>query len=202
MKEKQDYIRDITEIRSMMERSSKFLSLSGWSGALAGIYALCGAFVAYFVFDFHPLSVAGSADVSMLNVLLLASCILILAVGTAIALSAKNANKRGEKVWNTTSRRMIGSMAVPLVTGGSLALIVIMQNLVGLVAPLTLIFYGIALYNAAKFTYNDVQYLGLIQIVLGLLASCFIPFSMLFWAVGFGVLHIIYGVHIHIKYKQ
>ena len=62
MKEEKDYIQDISEIRSMMERSSKFLSLSGLAGVMAGIYALVGAFVAYTVFDFNPVGKSEFAE--------------------------------------------------------------------------------------------------------------------------------------------
>ncbi|MEX2483109.1 MAG: hypothetical protein WED10_01025, partial [Brumimicrobium sp.] len=157
MKEEQDYIQDITEIRSMMERSSKFLSLSGWAGVMAGIYALTGAYIAYAHFQFNPdeiLYASGSFDIQ--NVILLATLILILAIGTAIFLSSKKANKRGEKVWNATSRRLLVSMSVPLVACGILILVILSKGLIGLIAPLTLLFYGLALYNAGKFTIDEV----------------------------------------------
>src|SRR5215217_6818980 len=106
MKEEQDYIRDITEMRSMMERSSKFLSLSGWAGIMAGIYALAGACIAYKIFDFNPGEIvdstvkSGSFPSRLLQVIFLAIIILILAVGTAIFFSYKKANRRGENFWN------------------------------------------------------------------------------------------------------
>ncbi|HEV7333896.1 MAG TPA: hypothetical protein VGN63_22875 [Flavisolibacter sp.] len=208
MKEEQEYIRDIAEIRSMMERSTKFLSLSGWAGIMAGIYALAGAYIAYEVFDFNPDSInyhavpSGSDSSNLLNVIILAVSILLLAIGTAISLSSKNANKKGEKVWNATSRRLLGSMAVPLVAGGLLSLIFIAKDLTGLVAPATLIFYGLALFSASKFTYEDVKYLGLIQVALGLISAYFIEWSLLLWALGFGIVHIIYGIYIHFKYER
>ena len=208
MKEEQEYIRDIAEIRSMMERSTKFLSLSGWAGIMAGIYALAGAYIAYEVFDFNPDAIdyravpSGSDRSNLLKVIFLAASILLLAIGTAISLSSKNANKKGEKIWNATSRRLLGSMAVPLVTGGLLALIFIAKDLVGLVAPATLIFYGLALFSASKFTYDDVKYLGLIQVALGLISAYFISWSLLLWALGFGIVHVGYGIYIHFKYER
>lgn len=208
MKDEQEYIRDLAEIRSMMERSTKFLSLSGWAGVLAGVYALAGALIAYTVFDFQPDAVSystvssGSLGPNLMNVIFLAVSVLLLAIGTAISLSAKNANKKGEKVWNATSRRLVINMAVPLVTGGLLILVFISNDLVGLVAPMSLIFYGLALYNASKFTYEDVRYLGLIQIALGLISTWWIQHSLLLWAAGFGVVHIIYGIYIHYKYER
>ncbi len=208
MKEEKDYIRDIAEIRSMMERTSKFLSLSGWAGIMAGIYALIGAYLAYKLFYFNPGEMAyttmesGNWPFTLLNIIVLALIVLVLAIGTAVFLSYKKANKRGEKVWNATSRRLVASMAVPLVAGGLLVLVLISKGLIGFIAPFTLVFYGLALYNASKFTYGEVRTLGLIEIGLGLIGTYFIGYGLLFWAIGFGLLHIIYGIYIHYRYEQ
>jgi uncharacterized membrane protein YidH (DUF202 family) len=208
MKEEQDYIKDITEMRSMMERSSKFMSLSGLAGLMAGIYALAGALIAYKVFHFNPDQITDSTiqkgylSPALLKVILLAGIVLILAVGTAIFLSSKKARKRREKSWTNTSRRLLISMAVPLVTGGILLLILISKGLVGLMAPFTLFFYGLAIYNAGKFTYYEMRSLGLIQIGLGLIGSYFVEYGLLCWALGFGVSHIIYGTYLHYRYER
>jgi hypothetical protein len=208
MKEEQDYIRDIAEIRSMMERSSKFLSLSGWAGIMAGIYALTGAWIAYKVFSFNPGETVynhtnpGSLSPGLLNVISVALIILILTIGTAIFLSNRNAKKRGEKLWNNTTRRLLVNMAVPLIAGGLLILVFISKGLVGFIAPFTLLFYGLALYNAGKFTYEELKMLGLIETGLGLVSSYYIEYGLLFWALGFGVVHIIYGIYIHYKYER
>lgn len=201
MKEEQDYIRDIAEIRSMMERSSKFLSLSGWAGIMAGIYALTGAWIAYSVFGFNPDDIFYSSS-NLPEVISLAIVVLILAIGTAIFLSYRKADKRGENVWNATSRRLIANMAVPLVAGGILVLVLISKGFIGFIAPMTLLFYGLALYNASKFTFDDVKFLGLIQIALGLISSWYIEYGLLLWAIGFGVVHIIYGIYIHFRYER
>ena len=192
----------------MMERTSRFLSLSGWSGITAGIYALAGAFVAYKFFGFNPAEVSDenantiSSSSSLMRVVFLALAVLILTLATAIFLSRKKAIKRGEKLWNPTARRLLINMAVPLFAGGILILILIGKGLVGLVAPFTLLFYGLALFNASKFTYEDMKSLGLIEIVLGLLSCWFIEYGLLLWAVGFGVVHIIYGVYLHYRYER
>lgn len=208
MKQQQDYIQDISEIRSMMERSSKVLSLSGWAGIMAGLYALIGAFLAYKVLYFNPREIVyssfseGEYSTGMLKLVGLAGCVLVLAVGTAIFLSNRRAVKRNEKLWNATSRRLLANMSVPLVVGGILVLILISKGLIGLVAPMTLIFYGLALQIASRYTFEDVKMLGLIQITLGLISCYFIGYGLLFWALGFGVAHIAYGIYIHFKYER
>lgn len=208
MKDQQDYIRDIAEMRSMMERSSKFLSLSGLAGVLAGVYALLGAFLAYRFLGYRPGSTASevpgnsSSPDQLLKLVLLAVGVLVLAVGTAFFLSHRKAQKRGEKTWNATTRRLLTHMAVPLVTGGLLILILLAKGQPGFLAPFSLVFYGLALFNASKFTYEEVKSLGLIEVSLGLFSAWFTEYGLLCWATGFGVVHIVYGIYMHYRYER
>ncbi|WP_020401795.1 hypothetical protein [Gracilimonas tropica] len=201
MKEQQDYIQDIAEIRSMMERSSKFLSLSGWAGISAGLIALGGAAVAHFGLRFTPNEIAYSFD-DLNSLMLLAVGVLVLALVCALLDSRRKAQKRNESAWNVTSKRMLASMAVPLFTGGLLIVMLISYGLIGLIAPLTLIFYGLALYNAGFFTIREVRLMGFVQMLLGLLNLGFIETGLLFWAIGFGGIHILYGVYMHFRYER
>lgn len=209
MKTEQEYIKDLTEIRSMMERSTRFLSLTGWSGIMAGIYALAGSYIAYKLFYLNSSDNVNYSSIerqeisgNVINLILLALVILALAIGTAVFLSYRKSKKSGERLWNAAARRLIINMAIPLVTGGIFILILISKGLLGLIAPLTLIFYGLALLNASKFTFEEFKYLGIIEIVLGLIASYFIGYALLFWAIGFGIMHIIYGIYMHLRYEK
>lgn len=204
MNEEQDYIRDIAQIRTIMERSSKFLSLAGWAGIMAGIYALAGAYIAYAVFAFNPdrLIYTPAESTGVWKVIGLAILILLLAVGTAIFLSYNKAVKRGEKIWNAIVKRLVINMAVPLIVGGLLILILIAKGLIGFIAPFTLLFYGLALFNAGRFTYEVIKSLGLIQVGLGLLSACCVEYGLVCWALGFGVIHILYGIYMHYRYER
>ncbi len=208
MKKEQDYTRDLTEIRSMMERSTKFLSLSGISGIMAGIYALVGAFVAFRLFYIENGSVIkNTLDGQQLtkeveSLILLAMSVLVLAVGTAIIFSLKKSGNQGEKLWNSSARRLVINMAIPLITGGIFILILISKGLYGFLAPASLVFYGLALVNASKFTFEEIKSLGIVQVLLGLLAFYFIELGLLLWAVGFGLMHIVYGIVMHLKYEK
>ncbi len=208
MKAEDKYIKDITEIRSMMERSTKFISLSGLSGIMAGIYALVGAYIAHRLFFTENNSMLFNTidrpeiTSEMENLIILALVILLLAVGTAVALSLKKSKKDGEKLWNPAARRVVVNMAIPLVSGGIFILILISKGLFGFLAPATLLFYGLALVNASKFTFEEIRSLGIVQIVLGLLAFYFIEFGLIFWALGFGLMHIVYGIVMHLKYEK
>jgi hypothetical protein len=201
MDQQQDYIRDIAEIRSMMERSAKFLTLSGWAGIMAGVFAITGAGLAYRLFDFNPDEIVYTSPY-LGSVILLALLVLTLALVTAVYFSWKKGNKQGEKIWNATSRRLLGSMAVPLVTGGILMGLLIIKGLTGLLAPLSLLFYGLALHNAGNYTIREVKLMGFVQIILGVSASWFIDYGLILWVTGFGVVHIIYGIYIYFRYER
>ncbi|MCK6614079.1 MAG: hypothetical protein L6Q47_07555 [Ignavibacteriaceae bacterium] len=203
MKETQDYLRDLAEIRSMMERSSKFLSLSGWAGIMAGLYALAGAHIAFWYLDFKPAEVFYTTDPAALrNVIILGIAVLVLAITNAVFVSKQKARKKGESAWNPVSRKMLADMAVPLVTGGLLLLIFISQGMLGLLIPVTLIFYGLALHSGGRYTFTEIGYMGLVQILLGVLSILFIEYSIFIWAAGFGGVHILYGVYMFTRYGK
>ncbi len=202
---------DLLAIRNMMERSSKFLSLSGLSGVFAGICALIGATIAYFLIldsgqlfndeNLHALgSYSGNSHWIYLGVDALA--VLIISTIGALYFSVRKASKVKLPFWTNSTRRLFAHLLIPFFTGGILAAVLVFRNDVELVAPVTLIFYGLALINAGKFTFGEIHYLGLTEIVLGILAAIFISHSLLFWALGFGVMHIVYGVAMYYKYER
>jgi len=204
MQEKTDYLKDISEIRSMMERSSRFISLSGLSGVMAGIYALIGAYIAY---QITHAGIGGEEtygrSLTVIRYLLLdAVVVLVLAIGTGIWLTTRRAKQQGLKIWDSTARRLVINLLIPLVTGGVFALIMLYRGYTGVVAPSMLIFYGLALINASKYTLSDVRYLGITEIILGLIASFMVGYSLMFWTLGFGVLHIVYGTVMYFKYER
>ncbi len=199
MKKEKDYIQDIAEIRSMMERSSKFLSLSGWAGIMAGVYALTGVGLAIYWLDFGPQQLDFRQSSKLIG---LAVLVLLMAVSTAVVFSYRKADRRKERLWNTATQKMLIQLSVPLVTGGVLMLILACKGELALLAPLSLLFYGLALYNAGNFSYGELRMLGLLQVVMGLAGAAFLPYSLLFWALGFGLLHIAYGIFIHFKYER
>lgn len=201
MKDQQDYIQDIAEIRSMMERSSKFLSLSGWAGIIAGMAALAGAGIAHFAMEFRPDEILYPYP-DLTTLIWLSLGVLVIALVGAIFDSYRKAGKRDEKAWNPTSRKMLSSMSVPLFAGGFLIVILISRSLLGLIAPLTLLFYGLSLFNAGFYTVKEVRIMGLFQMLLGLLNLTYIEFGLLFWALGFGLVHILYGIFMHLRYER
>jgi len=196
-----DYLEDIRDIRKMMDKSSQFLSLSGLSGVMAGIYALIGAFAIRKIatINYGRITVE---SYSFQLILVIGAAVLFLSVATAYALTLKKARKSGDTIWNSTSKRLAINFFIPLVTGGLFALLLIRSQHYGLIAPITLIFYGLACVNASKYTMRDIRYLGLTITAIGLVATYFIGYGLEFWALGFGVCHIIYGAMMHYKYDR
>ncbi|TZF92577.1 hypothetical protein FW781_21310 [Chryseobacterium panacisoli] len=204
--EAKNYHEDLSHIRSMMERSSRFISLSGLSGVVAGLTAIIGAIYVYFVFQREGISyfdgdtnILGPALVKEL--VLIGIIILIVAILSGYIFTANKSKKKGLKIWDATTKRLLITFAVPLVAGGIFCLALLYHHLFVFIAPATLIFYGLALVAAERYTLTDVKYLGYFEIVLGLISLFILGWGLVFWAIGFGVLHIVYGLIMHKKYK-
>ncbi len=202
MKTTENYLAEIKEIRKMMEESSRFLSLSGLSGVLVGIYALIGAFATFRIIHSSSPAVSFFDSLIVPELIFWAAGILILSLATVILLTYRRAKKAGKKIWNPGSRLMLLNLAIPLVSGGILILIFVFRGNYEFVSPASLIFYGLALVNAAKFTRQEIFYMGLLEILLGILAALFPAFGLLFWALGFGLVHIIYGTVMYYRYEH
>lgn len=199
-------LEEIGQIRKLMERSSKFVSISGLSGVLIGLYALVGAAFAYVkVYGFS--SEFGYRDHYVnepeitFQLLGVAGLVLCLSLMTAVYMGFRKAKRSKQSVWNTTSRSMLTAVGLPLLIGGFLALIYISKGYYDLLAGTLLIFYGIALRAGSRFTFKEVSWLGLFEILLGLCALLLPGYGLLFWAIGFGVLHIVYGLIVYKKYE-
>lgn len=197
--ESEKYLAQLREIQSMMQKSSKFLSLSGISGILAGTYALIGAGIVYSMRERLTSSISFDS-VEFLTVVTIAVLVMVLSMATGVLFSVRKARKKQEIIWNQVSKSFIMSFMVPLVTGGLFAIILTTKGAIGLVSPVTLLFYGIALVNASRYSYETLRNLGFIFIVLGLINSLYIGYGLYFWAFGFGVCHIIYGTYMYLKY--
>ncbi|WP_046757328.1 hypothetical protein [Kordia jejudonensis] len=192
-----DYLNDIKEIKNLMNKSSRFISLSGLSGIMAGIYALIGAWFARQeigkVYGLKRGTAYVSSNEITIKLLAIAAIVIILAVVTGIILTQRKARKNGEQIFDKTAIKLLINFLIPLATGGILALIILQKGFIGLIAPITLIFYGLACVNASKFTLGHVKFLGFANIILGLVATQYVGYGLYFWAIGFGVFHIIYG---------
>ena len=193
-------LEDLKAIREMMEKSSKYLSLSGMSGILAGFTAMGGAAFAWFFLLKDPSATNFSRFHELIILLADALIVLTLSIGYGIYFSWKKARKCNQKLVNKTTLKMLYHLGLPLLTGGVFSLIFLLRGDIEMVASATLIFYGLALINVSKFTFPEVHYLGITEIVLGLISAIFLNHGIVFWTVGFGFCHILYGFIMYRKY--
>ncbi|MCO6488748.1 MAG: hypothetical protein J5I98_10040 [Phaeodactylibacter sp.] len=207
------HLETLNEIRSLMERSSRFISLSGLSGVIAGILALLGAAAAYLFLGAAPFSGRQPYYLAAIQaerwgmdyatfLLLDGALVLVLAVGSGIFFTTRKARRKGQAIWGPLTRRLLFNLALPLLAGGIFCLALFYHGQLGLIAPATLVFYGLALVNASKYTLDDVRHLGMAEIALGLAALFLLGNGLEFWAIGFGVLHILYGTLLYFKYER
>lgn len=197
---------DLSHIRSMMERSSRFISLSGLSGVSAGLAALLGGIYVYRLFQQNGIAYFDGVDkefpVHLVNQLIAVGiAILIVALVSAVFFTVQKSKQHNLPIWTSATKNMLFHLAIPVVVGAIFGVALLLHQLYVLLAPVTLLFYGLALINAGSYTLTDVKYLGFTQLILGCL-SLFLPgYGLVFWILGFGVLHIIYGLLMFKKYK-
>ena len=210
MEKKLDYSDDIKTIKKIMEESSRFLSLSGLSGLFAGLAAIAGGCVAHYgilrsrtFFINDMLTNLSDKEISPMKIQLIADALIVLSIALAgsFYFSFRKARDKGQKIWTPVSRRLPISLLLPLIAGAFFILVLLFQNQWQLIVPVTLIFYGLALISAGKFTYSEVFYLGLAELITGFASAFFPMLALLFWVLGFGVLHIGYGLIMYRKYK-
>lgn len=202
----QKYLDDIKDIKEMMTRSSRFISLSGLSGISAGIIALIGAYFAWDIVytdgNYQSYERNLLSDIELFQLMLVGITTLVLALAAGIFFTVRKTRKSNQEVWDAKTKQLLINLMIPLVAGGIFCFLILLKGYVGLIAPLTLLFYGLALVNASKYTITEVRSLGIIQILLGLAATYFIGYGLLFWILGFGILHIVYGIIMEVRYKS
>jgi len=202
--EQKDLLDDLSSIKNIMERSTKFISLSGLSGVMAGVYAILGAAYALTVFQKEKAAGPGDAyrDEAIMQLTLTAAAVLIFSVSTGIWLTIRKARRKGLTVWNPVSRALLLSGGIPLATGGLFIIILLLQQHFSIISAGCLIFYGLALVSASHYTFGDVKWLGIFEILIGLAALAIPGYGFLLWVLGFGVMHILYGAIMHFKYDR
>ena len=214
----EEYLKDISEIKNLMNKSSRFISLSGLSGILAGIYAIVGATYAYSITlelspDYSHGDIILGKIIDENGFLLIDShlfgiivyviiLITILSVGTGIFLTWKKSKKNGDAFWGSSSKRLLINFLIPLFAGGLFILFNLSSLNIGQISSLMLLFYGVSLLNASKFTLGDIKYLGFTEIILGLVCALLPSFGFWLLVIGFGLMHIVYGSLMYFKEEK
>lgn len=212
-KEDSQHLEAIQDIRNMMRKSTRFLSLSGLSGVFAGIYALIGAFLAQQYISTHRVnyrydfmsdrnSSVFERSPFYMYMISIAAGVLFLSIVTAYYFSNRKAKRQGQTLFDHTALRALVNLCVPLMAGGAFCTALLYHGSIGYIAPAMLLFYGMALINTSKYTYNDIRYLGVCQIILGIVNAFDLGNGLLYWAIGFGILHIAYGTSMWLKYER
>ncbi|TVZ56944.1 hypothetical protein OD91_2248 [Lutibacter sp. Hel_I_33_5] len=192
---KENYLKDIAEIKNLMTKSSRFISLSGLSGVFAGIYAILGA-VYYYFNDIN------TGSYSAINAIIVILIVGFLSSVTTIIMTSRRAKITDEKIWSSTTKQLVSAFITTLCIGLVFISILLLKNQYKEAIPLLPLFYGLSLLHAAKHTNNIVKPLGILQIVIGLLCALIPKFSFWFLVIGFGIIHIIYGAVIYFKYDK
>lgn len=201
----------LAEIHSIMQRSTRFIALSGLSGVAMGLIALIGAGVVfakltsdYGTYDIaHAFNRAGSESEALFHFLIAVSVVLIAtAFAAGVYFTTRSARRLGRPVWDGSAKRMLINLAIPLLAGGLFCLLLFSHNAIGLILPAMLLFYGMALLNASKYSVDELRKLGLSEVALGLVAGLWSEQALIMWAVGFGVLPILYGAIMYNRYER
>jgi hypothetical protein len=206
----------IQDIKKMMERSSRFISLSGWSGISAGLCALVGAWLANKKIHDYVATGGGSGsqfysersffraryEKIEIELLTIAVGVFAAAVVLAFLFTYLHSKKKEIAIWGNSARRLTYNTLLPIVAGGFIILRLLQVGAYGFIAPTCLIVYGLGLVNGSKYTLGEVRYLGYCQIVLGIINLWMMGNGLYFWALGFGILHIIYGAVMWWKYER
>ncbi len=208
---KNEQLAAILEMRDMMQRSSRFLSLSGLAGVLVGFVAILGVGVVYYLLEI-PFGSTGylmylekalvANDTALKNIIFICVMVLIFSLMIGTLMAIRNAKRKGLSIVDNTTKRLVINMFIPLMVGGIFIVALLMQHSFSFILPSMLIFYGMALLNASKYSIEDIRYLGLIEMFLGLLTMFFLDQALIIWGFGFGILHMIYGVILYNKYEK
>ena len=207
--------KDISLIKNLMEKSSKFSNLSGYAIATTGLLALLGAVFVYFDLGIsisekyisyaELINQTGNANSIYTKIKLLviiASLILLISLLILYVTAKLKSERHDINLFNSSFSRALKSLFIPVLSGGIFCGFLILHKMYGLVAPATLIFYGLGLISASKYSYNELELLGYLELLLGTIASYYMGSGLLFWMIGFGIGHIVLGVFIHYKYDK
>lgn len=190
-------LESVNEIKELMERSSKFISISGLAAILAGMYALAGACVVTFVITPDTFR-----QVALVIMTLVAALVLGASAITAGILFYYKSKKTGQQFFSRLTYRVLWNFALPMLTGGILCISVLLHQYYGMISSLMLLFYGLTLVNVSKYTYSNVAWLGYAFLLLGIIDSFWDGHGLLFWSIGFGGFHILYGILFYFHHER
>jgi hypothetical protein len=170
-------------IRDAMARASAFTAVPGWGGVAMGVSAIVTA------------AISGPPDNSVRWAM---TWFAEAAIAVAIALVAINrkAARTGVPLWTAApARRFALAFVPPLVSGMVLTPVFATLGLMARLPGCWLLLYGTAVATGGAFSVKVVPVMGLCFMALGIIAFA-APADIGHWllAIGFGGLHIVFGI--------
>lgn len=197
-----DYLKDISEIKNMMDKSSRFNSLSGVSGIVTGIYAIIGSLIGYQYVTKNNIQISTLDNYNFILLFADLALIILLSLFTSLIITRRKAKKEGMSSWTILTKKMLYNFLIILIPSAIYVLILILKHDFVAAGSLMLFFYGASLINASHSTFKEIKALGLIEIVLGLLIILYPEFSFWLWLIGAGIVHVIFGIYMYFKHEN
>lgn len=201
---KEEVKQTLDDIRAMMAKSSRFQAISGVSIIMVGIYASVASFLVSPMlrgWNWLALPCDASGNITLntphlIHMTVLAALLLFVLSFATVTVMAWRKAKRLNLPLSLDKRmfQMLINFFIPLLAGGVLCLALIVQHHYGLTSSIMLIFYGLALVNMQHYTYPVFRFLGYAELILGFVDCFTVHYSLLFWFLGFGLLHILFGI--------
>lgn len=181
-------LENLRYIRATMERAGSFTAVPGWGMVVIGLTALAATWV----------SARQPRDAGWLAIWLGEAVLGVVIGGAAMVRKARAAN---DPLLSGPGRRFGLSFAPPLVVGGLLTVALHRVDELPLLPGMWLLLYGTGVATAGAFSVRVVPLMGLCFMTLGA-AALFAPQAWWpgFMAVGFGGLHVVFGVIIARRY--
>lgn len=211
---KEEQLNNLQDIKNLMESSSRFTSLSGLSGVSAGIVAIIGSLVvsnslgigifekAQGIMDYTTSSTPSGDGKTLQFLIITALAVFTFAAISALFFAGRKARSNDAKLMGSSGRKFIFNHSLFLLTGALFSVILINYGIYFLVVPVLLMFFGMGLISASKFSFNVIRNLGIAEIALGLTLAMMPVYALLFFVIGFGVMNIIFGLIVHFNYDK
>src|SRR6266850_1260199 len=178
---------DLRFIRQTMERSAAFTAVPGWGMFAVGASALPAAWLAsHYAFDLRWLEIW--------------ICEAVLAISLAIVAIQSKAVRRGLPWTSGPGRKVALSFLPPVAAAAMLTVPLFRANLGSVLPGMWMLLYGVGVIAGGEFSVSVIPVMGVCFMATGA-AALFLP-AMGNWAmaVGFGGLHILFGIWIARRY--
>lgn len=188
----------LRDIKDMMEKSSRFTAISGWSIVIIGVLATVSYFLVSSMF-----AKSINSPQTIRTAVVFALCLLVVSFAIVTLCSAIKSKRIGRPFrFDKTIGRLLFSFGLPMLVGGLFGIAMLVQGHYGLTSSIMLLFYGLALVNCQHFTAPALRFLGYAELVLGIIDCYLVDYGFLFWLLGFGILHIVFGIFFVLKYER